>query len=96
MAQILSTLSKWPTTNTGQPKLFCTEDAYFYANLIYDHEHLIAGIRKYHDQARKDLMELSKDDNADLDAMGNLATKVQYYRECLEEIQRINDDKFLA
>lgn len=96
MGHIISTLAYWPKNKDNEPIFKSTEDAYFFANLVYDNEKEIKIIRKAHDLARLHFKALRDRDSQDLNKMGHLATKIQYARECLEEIDRIHNDKFTA
>jgi len=88
------TLANWPLMENGQPLLKTTNQALLYAQLIYKREDkqkqlavCRAGIYKpfYQERDKKD---------PDFDIMMGLAIRAQFYRECLEEVQRIKDEKF--
>lgn len=96
MKLIIADLANWPKTTKGQPIFKCSEEANFYANLIFDNEKEIKVIRKAMENARQDVHEMRQRRSKNLDRMMHLACKGQFYRECLEELDRIHNNKFLA
>ncbi|MBA7496157.1 hypothetical protein ES702_06755 [subsurface metagenome] len=96
MRPIIASLENWPKTKNGQPIFQGTEEAYFYANLIYKNEKEIKIIRKAMENARQDVHAMRERGSKDLDKMMHLACKGQFYRECLEELDRIHNNKFFA
>jgi len=88
----LTDLNSWPLMENGQPFLKTSNEALLYAQLIYERpdkqKHLAicrAGIHKAIYQERD-----NKDPNFDI--MMILAARAQFYRECLEECQRIKNE----
>lgn len=96
MRKIISNLDNWPTTKAGDPIFTCTEEAYFYANLIFNDEKRIKRLRKAMESTRQIVNELRKTPNQTFNKIFPLACKAQFYRECLEECDRIHNDKFFA
>ncbi|MBA7495660.1 hypothetical protein ES702_06249 [subsurface metagenome] len=96
MKVIIADLANWPRTKNGQPILKCTEEANFYASLIYANEKEIKLIRKAMENARQNLHAMRETPSKDLNKMMHLAVKAQFYRECLEELDRIHNNKFFA
>lgn len=92
----IANLENWPKTKGGHPIFKCTEEANFYANLIFNNEKEIMIIRKAMENARQDINEMRQRGIKDLDKMMHLAVKAQFYRECLEELDRIHNNKFFA
>lgn len=94
MTYKLTDLNSWPVTDNGQPILKSTNEAMFYAQLIYDrgdYQHVLSGYRAL---IYRQLKAMRESENPDLDYMMGLAVKAQFCRECLEECQRIKDEKF--
>ncbi len=82
----------WPRTETGEPLFTCTEDATFYAHLIFDN-----GMERWHiARLRADVLSIlsrmRNKANPNLNRMMKLAVKSQFYRECLEEVERIEKE----
>lgn len=89
MTTILDKLLQWPRNKAGDVILTSSEDAVFYATLIYnspDHVKVIQALRRKMlaqvGKARKNL-------NPDYNHLLTLAFKGQWYRECLEEVDRL-------
>lgn len=94
MRPIVSNLENWPKTRDGHPIFKCTEEAFFYANLIYKNEKEIKMIRKGMEIARQDVHAMREKGSQNFNKMMHLACKGQFYRECLEELDRIHNNKF--
>lgn len=84
--------TQWPRTPEGEPIFTCSEDALFYANLIFTNVDECFNILRLRCLTLFYLEGFYCRDNPDLDDMMNLAFKAQLYRECLEEIRRIRID----
>lgn len=96
MTPIIKDLANWPKTTKGHPIFQGTEEAYFYANLIFDNEKEIKLIRKAMENARQDVHEMRSRPSKDLDKMYHLACSAQFYRECLDELDRIHNNQFFT
>jgi len=94
MKPVIHTLSNWPMDKKLIPIFTCTQDALLYAQLVphdTNRQHILAIAR--HDT----YVKLSHERNAqhpNLQRMCDLAVKAQFYRECLQECHRIEDEKF--
>jgi len=84
----------WPRTKAGDPIFTCSEDAIYYAHIIFKNEQERLKIARLREHIFFSLADMRKNSNPDLNRMMQLAVKGQFYRECLEEVQRINDWKF--
>jgi len=94
MPPTISDLANWPKDRRGLPIFTSTHDALLYAQLVA------------HDKDRQELLSISREDiyiklkherhskKPNLQRMMDLAVKAQFYRECLEECQRIKDERF--
>jgi len=94
MREYSYTLHSWPRDKGGNPIFTCTEQAIFFAHLCSDEEgesDRLALLRKASYVA---IAEQRSKREPNYQRMMDLAFKAQMYRECLEEIQRINDSKY--
>jgi len=82
----------WPRTKGGDPIFTCSEDAIFYAHLIIDKISERTKIAKLRQSVLSMLKGMRANDNPNLQRMMNLAVKGQFYRECLEEVERIEKE----
>ena len=96
MKVIITDLANWPRTKAGYPIFTCTPEANFYANLIFDYEKEIKLLRKAMENARQDVHAMRQKGSKNLDRMFHMAVNAQFYRECLEELDRIHNNKFHA
>lgn len=90
----LTDLNSWPLRDNREPIFKTTGAAISYAHLIYELPkiqdliqicRLKAGIACKRERERKDV---------DWDKMMVLATRAQFFRECLDEVQRIKDERY--
>lgn len=92
MIKIAKNINNWPRTMAGSPILTDTGDARFYAHLVVGDEierlRLIA-LRKV---VQYQFKIMQAQDNPDLIPMAKLADKIQYYTECLAEVERIKKE----
>lgn len=82
----------WLKTPNGRPRLTTTNDAIFYARLVYDDDQAIYELKSHHAELREKMKELSQKDEPDLDNMMEIAVQAQLFRECLEEVKRIKEE----
>jgi len=85
----LINFGNWPRDFYGSPLFTCSEDALFYAKLIFTNGDECFHILSLRFLALMELEHFCLNDDPDLDDMMKLAVKAQLYRECLEEIRRI-------
>lgn len=96
MKAIISSLKDWPTTKAGEPIFQCSEDGNFYANLISKNEKEIKIIREAYSNRRKQVKAMRDNGSEDFNTLYRLACQGQFYRECLDEVDRIHNNKFSA
>lgn len=96
MKVTIADLANWPRTTKGEPIFKWSEEANFYANLIFDNEKEIKLIRKAMENARQDVHAMRAKGSKNFNRIFHLAVKSQFYRECLEELDRIHNNKFFA
>ena len=82
----------WLKNKNGTPRFTTTNDAIFYARLVYDDKPLVDQIEKSLYAARDELAILTRRENPNLDILMELAVKAQLFRECLDEIKRIQNE----
>lgn len=86
----------WPRTKSGRPVFKTTNDAVFFAQLIFDDEREITELNFYHGKLREKIKDLREREEPNLDNLMSLAVQSQLYRECIEEVMRIIEDPFTA
>lgn len=84
-------LDNWPANRNGQPIFNTTQDAYLYAQLIWDKPQIIEELNGCLKDALANLKFERSQKQPKLNMMMHMVYKTQFYRECLEEIQRIKD-----
>ena len=85
----------WPRTAAGAPVFTCTEDATYFAHLCTDEPDEIDLLIRLRKGAHARIAEQRARREPDFQRMLDLAYKAQFYRECLEEIKRINDSQYM-
>lgn len=84
--------TQWPRDVEGNPIFTCSEDALFYARLIFTNGDECFNVLRLRCLTLFHLEGFYCKDDPDLDDMMNLAVQAQLYRECLEEVRRIRID----
>ena len=92
MIRTVRDFESWPRTKNKEPIFTCSEDATFYAYIIIDNEMERLKIARLINGVRFTLQGMRKNTNPSLDRMMELAVKGQFYRECLEEVERIEKE----
>jgi hypothetical protein len=93
MTTTITDLANWPTKRDFQPILNSTKEALLYAQLIHRHIQKQTDLASYRELTYKLLSVERRRPTPDLQRMMNLAVRAQLFRECLEECQRITNDK---
>lgn len=93
MSQALKSLADWPREKTGKPILTDTGEALYFAQLIWRDEDLQKMLQFLRDSCYAKLKFERETKDPNLDRMFSLAVEAQLFRECLEECQRINDER---
>lgn len=88
------TFESWPRTKAGDPMFNCTEQAIYFAHLVSDRIEMVALLTKLRKRAYFDIAVQRSKPTHNYQRMMDLAVKAQFYRECLEEIQRINESQY--
>jgi len=92
MTPIKTDLKTWPRRKNGEPIFRTTNDAIFYAQLASKRSGAIDEMKGYRAKAHRDLGNVRAGRNPNLDRLMQYAFKSQFFRECYEEIQRINGE----
>lgn len=95
METILYKIESWERDVDGDIVFKGTEDAIFYATLIYDKSSKVDEIRKLRVKYLKKVGASKKLVNPDFDWLFQLACQGQFYRECLEEVERLKHSVYL-
>lgn len=93
MRDIISDLANWPRRINQEPIIKSTNEAYLYAQLIYDDQAKQNGLTSYRDATYKRLAEHRSKKIPNFTIMIDLASRAHFYKECLDEIQRIKEEK---
>lgn len=83
----------WPRNKKGELVFKNTHEAIFYANLITDKKRLVDEIDVCLRSARRELSIYRTKKSPNLDRLMHLAVKAQFFRECLQEVNRIKDEQ---
>jgi len=89
---MITDFSQWPRSESGAPIFTCTEDAFFFANLIFKKAEERLNIVHLRRKVLFDLKVMRAKPVHNLQRMMDLAVKGQFYRECLEELERIEKE----
>ena len=87
-------LNLWPLRKNGEPIFTCSEDAVYFAHLVFDKVEWIDKLTRLRKNAYFDIAVHRSSPKPNYQRMMDLAVRAQFYRECLEEVRRINDGKF--
>jgi len=82
----------WPKTRAGDPIFSCSEEAIFFAHLIFKDEAERLKLVHLRLKVLFDLKVMRSKPTPNYQRMMDLAVKGQFYRECLEEIERIEKE----
>ncbi|MBA7496007.1 hypothetical protein ES702_06604 [subsurface metagenome] len=88
------TFESWPRTKAGKPIFTCTEQAIYFAHLCSHNEGQISQLTILRKEAYQSIATQRSKRQPNYQKMMDLAFKAQFYRECLEEITRINDSQY--
>jgi len=92
MRRRITDSAQWIRTKSGDPIFTCSEDAIFYAHLIFKDVPERLKIAKLRTGVLFDLKVMRSRNGGNLQRMMDLAVKGQFYRECLEEVERIEKE----
>jgi len=87
-------LETWPKRKNGEPLLTCSEDATYFGHLIHGNKLWTDHLKKLRRKLYFDMATLKKKVNPNFDRLFELSFRAQTYREALEEVERIDNEKF--
>lgn len=93
MLVMRTNLDNWPVGLFGDPILRNTEDALTYASLIFELSDKQDFLNTLRNRVRKSCDALLKEKDPNYDLISRLACLSQFYRECLEECKRLQEEK---
>ncbi|HUU41412.1 MAG TPA: hypothetical protein VMW42_10770 [Desulfatiglandales bacterium] len=91
MRKTIVSLNHWPRSNNGNYIFQSTEEAIFFAHLAVDKPDVIASLTRGRALVLADIKASRGGDTHNLQRLMDLSVKSQFFRECLEEIKRINN-----
>ncbi|MBA7492394.1 hypothetical protein ES702_02944 [subsurface metagenome] len=92
MIRIVRDFTNWPRTKGKDPIFTDAGDAIFYAHLIIDNVSERSRIVKLRRKVLFDLKVMRASEHPNMQRMFDLSVKGQLYRECLEELERIEKE----
>lgn len=87
-------IDTWPRTKARQVIFASSHDGISYAHIIVFNPDAIHEIKANRETVRRELKKLRERLNVDYNRLMTLACKSSFYRECLEEVDRITTEKF--
>lgn len=94
MTTILDKILAWPRNEAGEVILTSTEQAIYYATLIYTSPDHVTVIRTLRNKMLREVGKARKNLKPNYNYLLTLAFKGQWYRECLEEVDRLKNSTY--
>lgn len=92
MRDIISFLANWPRRGNQEPIFQSTNEAYLYAQLIYDNPAKQNALNSYREVTYKRLAVERSKKKPNFSTMIHLAARAHFYKECLDEVRRIKEE----
>lgn len=92
MIVMRTNLNNWPCGLYGDPILRSTDDAFLYASMIFKLPDKQDFLKTLRNRVKKSCNTLLDDKDPDYDRISVLACLSQFYRECLEECERLQEE----
>jgi len=86
------TLDDWPRRKNGELIFTTTNEAMYFANLTDDRLVSYDLLKKWRRNAYQDIERLRSIKVTNYNRIFDLAVRAQLYRECMEEIERLNQE----
>jgi len=86
------TLTDWPRRKNGELIFRDTNEAIYYAYVTDDRLAAYDLFKKWRKKNQQDIDFLKKKDTYNWNRLFDLACRGQFYRECMEEIERLNEE----
>lgn len=87
-------LARWPRNGRGEVLFKTSHDAILYAQLLPHNSPALYEIETNRAAVRKQLKEGRQRIDINYNVLMQLACRSAFYRECLEEVERIGNEKF--
>ena len=84
-------LSNWPRNERGEVIFTSTNEAIYYAGIVENRQVAYKLLKKWRLNAHQNFEHVRLKDPISYDRLFDLAIKGQFYREAMEEIQRLNE-----
>lgn len=85
------TLDDWPRRKSGEIIFQNTNEAIYYANLVEDRLAAYDFLKKWRKKNQQEIDHLKSKRLFNFNRLFDLAVRGQLYRECMEEIERLNE-----
>lgn len=92
MRYLISDLADWPRRRNQEPIFRSTNEAYLYAQLIYDNPGKQTALTSYRENTYKKLAVERSKKKPNFSIMIDLAARAHFYKECLDEVDRIKKE----
>jgi len=92
MTNLTAKAEQWPRRKNHEIIFKTTHQAIFYANLIASNKRLVDEIDLWRRQARRELIAQRQKTDPNYDTLMEIAVKGQFFRECLDEVNRIREE----
>lgn len=92
MKYTITDLANWPIRRNEQPIFSSTQEAYLFAQLIWDNPQIIEDLTGYLKDILSNLKYERSRKKPSLQILFDLASRAYYFRECLEEADRIKKE----
>lgn len=84
-------LNNWPRRKSGELIFDDTNEAIYYANLVDDRLTAYDLLKKWRKKAYVQIKMLRSSSTKNYNMLFDLAVRAQLYRECMQEIERLNE-----
>jgi len=87
-------IDRWPRNGKGELMFKSSHEAILYAQVIHHNHEAIHQIYLNRQAVLKDLKQRRQGIDVNYNSLMHLACRSAFYRECLEEVDRITSEKF--
>jgi len=87
------TLDDWPRNGRGELIFQDTNEAIYFANITDDRVLTHNLLKKWRRNVYQNIVPLRKNKPVNFNRIFDLAVRAQLYRECMEEIERLNTEE---
>jgi len=93
MTNLTERAEQWPRRKNHEIIFKTPYQAIFYANLIASNKRLVDEVDLWRRQARRELIAERQKTDPNYDTLMEIAVKGQFFRECLDEVNRIREEQ---